>query len=109
MLKPRTRALKSVKEKINGYFLQRERFQYKSYKEAGFNIGSGYVESAIRRVINLKLKSNGTFWKEDNCERVLYLRCQLLTGSWANLDESVDKMRFKSLTQNKVSVYEIAA
>ena len=109
MLKPRSRALQSVKAKINGYFLQQKRFQYQSYKEAGINIGSGYVESAIRRVINLKLKSNGTFWKQDNCERVLYLRCQLLTGRWKNLDDSIDEMRFKSLNENKVDASEIAA
>jgi hypothetical protein len=44
--------------------------------------GSGAVESAIRRVINLRLKGNGIYWREENAEALLVLRAAALTGRW---------------------------
>jgi len=45
-------------------------------------IGSGAIESAIRRVVNLRLKGAGMFWLEANAEAFLHLRCQLKVGRW---------------------------
>ena len=59
-----------------------KRMQYKAFKAAGIPCGSGCVESAIRRIINLRLKSAGTFWKRDMAEYFLFLRSQLLSGRW---------------------------
>ena len=35
-----------------------------------------------RRVINLRLKGNGIYWKEENAEAMLVLRAAVLTGRW---------------------------
>lgn len=59
-----------------------QRMQYKTFKAAAIPCGSGCVESAIRRVINLRLKSAGMFWKRDMAESFLFLRSQLLSGRW---------------------------
>ncbi|MFO8146286.1 MAG: hypothetical protein R6U03_02740 [Gillisia sp.] len=57
--------------------------------------GSGSVESAIRRVINLRLKSPGSFWLKDGAERFLFLRSQLISGRWnifmANVNNRIRK------------------
>jgi hypothetical protein len=45
-------------------------------------IGSGSLESAIRRVINLRLKAAGTFWTKEMGECFLFLRSQLLSERW---------------------------
>jgi hypothetical protein len=45
-------------------------------------LGSGAIESAIRRVINLRLKGNGIYWREENVETMLVLRAAALTGRW---------------------------
>jgi len=42
--------------------------------------GSGTVESAIRRVINLRVKGAGMFWKRENAEKMFFLRSLVLTG-----------------------------
>ena len=47
-------------------------------------IGSGAIESAVRRVVNLRLKGAGTFWKLENAETMLHLRCQLKTHNWSS-------------------------
>ncbi|PXF52828.1 MAG: hypothetical protein C4B57_10595 [Deltaproteobacteria bacterium] len=70
-------------EKELAYFERhRDRIRYKYYRRKKIPIGSGAVESAIRRMINLRMKAPGTFWKEDTAEIFLYLRSQLISGRW---------------------------
>lgn len=70
-------------KKFTDYFAgNRERMQYADFKKEGLPRGSGHVESAIRRVINLRLKAPGTFWLKDMAECFLFLRSQLLSGRW---------------------------
>lgn len=47
-------------------------------------MGSGAVESAIRRVINLRLKGPSIFWRGPNAERVLHMRAYLKAGDGMN-------------------------
>jgi len=69
--------------KFNSYFMKnRNRMQYADFRSLKLPTGSGCVESAIRRVINLRLKSPGTFWKPETAESMLFLRGQLLSGRW---------------------------
>jgi hypothetical protein len=59
-----------------------DHLNYATYKRRGLPLGSGAVESAIRRVINLRLKGNGMFWTVENAESMLQVRCQLLGTEW---------------------------
>lgn len=45
-------------------------------------MGSGAIESTIRRVINLRLKGNSIYWTEENAESIFQLRAALLSGRW---------------------------
>jgi len=65
---------------------------YVKFSRRGLPLGSGAVESAIRRVINLRLKSNGMFWTPENAEKVLQVRCQLLSSQW---DRCCNVLRFR--------------
>jgi len=68
------------------YFANRTKLmRYSAFRKAGVPIGSGAVESAMRRIVNLRLKGNGIFWRKDNAEHVLLLRCYAKAGRWANL------------------------
>ncbi len=89
----KTKGKKAALKKLDNYFRSEERFQYSTLKAAGHPIGSGTVESAVRRVINMKLKSNGIFWLENNCERMLYLRSQFLTKRWKTLQVKLESRR----------------
>jgi hypothetical protein len=62
--------------------------EYDDLQSRGLTIGSGAIESAIRRVINLRLKGNGMMWYEGNAEGMLLLRAAALTGRW---DEALDR------------------
>jgi hypothetical protein len=55
---------------------------YGRYRRRGVPLGSGAIESAIRRVINLRLKGNSISWYEENAEGMLLLRCLVLSHRW---------------------------
>lgn len=63
---------------------------YGRYQQQGLPLGSGAVESAIRRVINLRVKGPGLTWKEENAEGMILLRAAALSGRW---DELLEKVR----------------
>lgn len=74
---------KEAMKKFKNYFEKNNhRMQYNTFREKGLPTGSGCVESAIRRVINLRLKAPGTFWKRETAETMLFLRSTLLCGRW---------------------------
>jgi hypothetical protein len=56
------------------------RMQYANFRSQGLPTGSGHVESAARRVINLRLKAPGTFWLKGMAECFLFLRPQAILG-----------------------------
>lgn len=65
------------------YFVKnRERLSYKEVASLKMPIGSGAIESAVRRVINLRLKSPCIFWKKDTAEEMLLLRAYYKSGRW---------------------------
>lgn len=55
---------------------------YATFRRRGLPLGSGAIESAIRRVINLRLKGNSIFWEAENAEAMLVLRGLVLSGRW---------------------------
>jgi hypothetical protein len=66
------------------------RLSYVHFRRQGLPLGSGAIESAIRRVINLRLKSSGMFWGEEEAETMLQVRARVITDRW---DEGVREMR----------------
>lgn len=66
------------------------RLDYTKFNEIGIPGGSGAIESSIRRVINLRLKSNGIFWRAESAEEMLQVRCQVISRRW---DERLKSLR----------------
>lgn len=56
--------------------------KYGKFRKRGVALGSGAIESAVRRVVNLRLKGNGMLWEVKNAEAMLVLRAAALTGRW---------------------------
>jgi hypothetical protein len=72
------------------------RLAYSEFRQQGLPCGSGAMESTVRRVVNLRMKSNGTFWTKENAEKMLQLRGQLLSEQWEKTLNEVYKMRLKN-------------
>lgn len=80
------RASSKIMKKLKSYFVSNStRMQYEASRAIKLPIGSGVIESAIRRVINMRVKSPGSFWKLSCVETVIYLRAQVLYGRWGNI------------------------
>jgi hypothetical protein len=58
------------------------RLNYAKARRAKMPMGSGTMESAVRRVINLRLKGAGIFWHEDHAEQMLLLRAYYKSKHW---------------------------
>ena len=58
------------------------RLDYAKARRVKMPIGSGTMESAIRRVVNLRLKGPGIFWHEDHAEQMLLLRTYYKSKHW---------------------------
>jgi hypothetical protein len=58
------------------------RMRYAFFKQHHIPRGSGTIESAVRLVINLRVKASSKAWKEANCEAMLLLRSHLMARRW---------------------------
>jgi hypothetical protein len=74
-----------IKQHLAYFGRNRARMQYAAFEKAHIPCGSGAVESAIRRIINLRLKSNAKYWLVENAEHMLLLRSYLKAGRFDDL------------------------
>jgi len=78
----RGRHRKAITTERNYFVRNQHRLAYPRLKALQLPIGSGAVESAIRRVINLRLKGPCIFWYRENAEKMLMLRAYYKAGRW---------------------------
>lgn len=71
------------------------RLDYAKARRAKMPIGSGTMESAVRRVVNLRMKGAGIFWHEEHAEQMLLLRTYYKSKHWQVL---INKAFTASLT-----------
>lgn len=83
----RGRNSKAMRTQRDYFVKNRARMAYAKIMALNLPIGSGAVESAIRRVVNLRLKGPGIFWCKDNAEAVLMLRAYYKAGRWNMLKQ----------------------
>lgn len=67
----------------------RERLRYGSYHDRGLPLGSGAVESSVRRVVNLRMKGASIAWTAEHAEGILHLRAHAKSGRWRELERVV--------------------
>lgn len=73
-------------EQVTYFTNQAPRMAYGRYREQGWDIGSGMVESACKRVIAAREKGPGMRWSEAGAHTVAAVRVLLLNGEWAAYD-----------------------
>jgi len=72
-------------EKELGYFVDNvPRMQYRTFRKAGFFIGSGVVEAGCKTVIGSRCKQSGMHWGVPGAQHVLALRCIHASGRLAD-------------------------
>jgi len=72
------------------YFIKNQsRMAYAKLMALKLPIGSGAIESTVRRVVNLRLKGPSIFWCRASAEAILFLRSYYKAGRW-NLLKHMD-------------------
>jgi hypothetical protein len=66
-----------------GYFrTNARRMRYQEFREDGYPIGSGTVESGCKRLIGMRMRGPGMRWSRPGAENILALRCEYLSNRW---------------------------
>lgn len=65
------------------------RMRYVTLEVRKLPIGSGQVESAVRRVVNLRFKAPGSFWTETTVSGLMHLRAAFKAGRWDEIMSGV--------------------
>jgi hypothetical protein len=75
------------------YFQQnQERMRYGTYRQRGYFIGSGAIESAGKQLTAARIKGAGMRWNVTDLNALLALRCVFLEQSWQSYWESCARL-----------------
>jgi hypothetical protein len=79
--RPATVAGEEVREgKLNYLLHHAHRMRYKTFREAGYHIGSGVVEAGCKATVQGRMKGAGMRWSEAGAEAMLHLRAAWCTS-----------------------------
>jgi hypothetical protein len=74
----------AAREAITYYTNNRQRLDYASFRQAGYMIGSGTVESGCKQIVTQRLKRSGARWTREGARKTAKARAAYLSGQ---LDE----------------------
>jgi len=83
-----TDVTQKIEENITYFTNNKDRMRYNEYKEKGYHIGSGTVESACKHVVGQRLKQAGMKWSVEGADAILQLRVLWKNGEWSKFWES---------------------
>jgi len=96
------KALKKIKEnplaetagdnvvKLDGYINNNiDRINYLKYKNQGFYVGSGMIESGNKVVVQKRMKQAGQRWRIDNGQSVVTLRAKYESDKWDEVSDII--------------------
>lgn len=70
-------------DKLIGYVAPRtERMNYPEYRQRGWQIGTGMIESTCKQLVGLRLKAPGMHWSESGALAITALRATQLNNQW---------------------------
>jgi hypothetical protein len=78
----RGRNSKAIRTQREYFVKNRSRMVYAKLSAMKLPIGSGAIESTVRRVVNLRLKGPSIFWCRASAEAILLLRSYYKAGRW---------------------------
>lgn len=81
----------ALKKLLAYYRSHRARMDYKAYREQGFPLGSGAVESAHRHVIQSRMKRAGQHWEYERGDTMARLRAAYRTTGPADFYQTLKK------------------
>lgn len=92
---------------LRGYYVaNKESMRYDIYRNKGYFIGSGAIESANKYIVADRLKRTGMRWTLQHANAVIWLRCKYFEDQW---DAFWDEMDLPSYLNHNFIVHEKGA
>lgn len=82
-----------TQQALNYLEKHKDRTQYADFKARNLMVGSGIIESGIRRIINLRFKNTATFWYDHVVEKLYFLRAIALSGRWSYFIQNLANLK----------------
>jgi hypothetical protein len=86
------RADDAAQQAVTYYQNNRQRMDYARYRELGYQIGSGTIESGCKQLGLERLKIAGARWSSDGARLVAKARAAYLSGDWDKFNSSADTL-----------------
>ena len=77
-----THRSKAIPRALGSVETHAHRLRYVPRERRQLPIAAGQVESAVRRVVNLRFKAPGSFWTETTVSGLMHLRAAFKAGRW---------------------------
>ncbi len=90
----RGRRASKVNKEIKYLRKHLEHMKYAEWRAKRIPIGSGIVESAVKRVLTQRFKASSLCWREDHLLPLLVLRALLKSGRWDDLIRAHMRRRY---------------
>jgi hypothetical protein len=79
---------KDLCDREMGYFEKnKERMRYAEFRRLGLFVGSGVLEAGCRSVIGQRLKQSGMHWTVEGANKIIALRCSIMSNRWEDFWE----------------------
>jgi hypothetical protein len=91
----------AVREHITYLRKRLSLMQYPLFRQAGWPIGSGMVESANKLVVEARLKGSGMRWERPNVNPMLVLRNGVCNERWQETWHTASQQRRDGLVQRR--------
>lgn len=79
----RRKGARTALDQLIGYVAHRvDRMNYPAYRQRGWQIGTGMIESTCKQVVGLRLKGPGMHWSEHGALAMTALKATELNGDW---------------------------
>lgn len=107
-MKCRTGEAKDGCRKLIDYLTEHSgRVDYGKLRRGGYPLGSGAIESANKFICNVRLKRSGAWWKVENANNILKLRCAKYNDKFDSFFEQHEAEKAKSRSHIRVKLRKI--
>lgn len=78
-----------IRTTTNYFDAHKKRMRYAYFRNQGYQIGSGTIESAAKQIGMMRMKVPGAIWNEENARKVAKARAAYLSDHWQSLPLAV--------------------
>jgi hypothetical protein len=89
----RTQEQQDIRRRVMAYLqTHQHRMRYKTFREAGYHIGSGVGEASCKNVVQARFKGVGMRWSAEGAEAMLHLRATWCGSDFTDFRETARRV-----------------